>query len=252
MKEKVECKENNLIWLADENDSDIIYTSKLVVTDEDKYGELLSYLKDYSNFVLASNDFVENPCVFTDEECIIHYLVGDNSVKYDVGHSSTVYRDGNKFNVEKRRRMYYRNPRANLLKILYKSFYENSQLLSLFSSLDFNRSKGEQVLQMKAMKELINKLKESNLDVENIKFILNSMCPNFGLFATEGLECITFEPINDIKYNLKDLRDIIKASVRANVKHNPEIDTILSQKTDAVDNTMVLSLARDINGFVNK
>ena len=78
------------------------------------------------------------------------------------------------------------------------------------------------------------------------------MCPNFGLFATEGLECITFEPINDIKYNLKDLRDIIKASVRANVKHNPEIDTILSQKTDAVDNTMVLSLARDINGFVNK
>ena len=54
MKEKVECNENNLIWLADENDSDIIYTSKLVVTDEDKYGELISYLKDYSNFVLAS------------------------------------------------------------------------------------------------------------------------------------------------------------------------------------------------------
>ena len=43
MKEKVECKENNLIWLADENDSDIIYTSNLVVTDEDKYGELILF-----------------------------------------------------------------------------------------------------------------------------------------------------------------------------------------------------------------
>ena len=48
------------------------------------------------------------------------------------------------------------------------------------------------MLDLYESKEFFEKLKSSGLDDETIKVILNKMWPSFGLFATEGLDCIDF------------------------------------------------------------
>ena len=247
MKEYIRGDGNNSLWLMEENDNDIIYPAKAIITNQTLYNELLDELKNMSSYVLQENKHITDSVMsITNDEHIIYYVDG-HAVKYGETYDHNYYERGTKC-VERRRSMSrYVSPTSELFRVLTTKFLEDEQLLLLFNSYNIHLNKEERLNEIKKVKEFFEKLKSSGLDDETIKIILNKMWPSFGLFATEGLDCIDFVIDRETKYSLSKLRDIIKYSVGANVKHHSDIDVLLKHENAARENTMTLSLAKHIN-----
>lgn len=243
---------NNSLWLMDEKNNDIIYPAQAVITDKDYFEELMSELKDVSQYVIRENTIIKDlGGSKTTDEHILYYVDG-TACKYGEIYDDYYFEHGHRYRTEKRSYKKYINPRGELFRVLNRKFDNQEQLLLLFQTLGFNTSKEERLQELKKVREMFNKLTTSNLDSDTVKLILNRFWPSFGLFATEGLKCIDFEADGSTKYSLEELRSIIEASVRANVKHHKDIDTLLKHEENARENTMTLSLARNIHNTLNK
>lgn len=247
MKEYIRGDGNNSLWLMDEENNDIIYPAKAVITNQSMYNELVEELKDMSSYIIQNSTHItDSPMSITKDEHIVYYVDG-HAVKYGETYDHNYYERGMNC-VERRRSMSrYISPTSELFRVLSTKFDKDEQLLLLFNSYNIHLNKEERLSEIKKVRDFFDKLKSSGLDDETIKIILNKMWPSFGLFATEGLSCIDFEIDGETKYSLSKLRDIIRYSVSANVSHHSDIDVLLKHENVARENTMTLSLAKHIN-----
>lgn len=243
---------NNSLWLMDEKDNDVIYPAQAVITDKTYFEELMSELKDTSTYVIKEDTIIKDlGGSHTTNEHVLYYVDG-TACKYGEIYDDYYFDHGHRYRTEKRHFKKYINPRGELFRVLNRKFADYEQLLLLFQTLGFNTSKEARLQELRKAREMFDKLSSSNLDSDTIKLILNRFWPSFGLFATEGLKCIDFEADGSTKYSLEELRNIIKASVKANVKHHKDIDALLKHEENARENTMTLSLARNIHNSLNK
>lgn len=242
MKENINLNGNNLLWFCNEDDNDIIFPAKAIITDKDYYDELMNRLKRISTFVIKENTILKNNPSLTSDEHVIYYTNGIAAVygeEYEYNHSiSRSYKQ-------------YLMPHGEAFRVFNRDFIKDEQLLLLFRSLGFNNTKEARLQALKDVKDLFEKLKYSNLDNETIKRLFINSYPSFGIFSCEMLRCIDFEQEHDIQYNTKELRNIIESSKQANVKYHSDIDKLLQNVENAKENTMVLSYAREIHNHLN-
>ena len=104
MKEYIRGDGNNSLWLMEENDNDIIYPAKAIITNQTIYNELLDELKNMSSYVLQENKHITDSVMsITNDEHIIYYVDG-HAVKYGETYDHDYYERGTKC-VERRRSM---------------------------------------------------------------------------------------------------------------------------------------------------
>lgn len=247
MKEFIRGDGNNSLWLMEEENNDIIYPAKAVITDQSVYNELIEELKNMSSYIIQDSTHVTDSVMsITKDEHVVYYTNG-HVYKYGETYDHNYYERGMKCVEHRRALTKYISPFGELFRVLTTKFDSDEQLLLLFNSYNSHLSKESRLSEIKKIRDFFDKLKSSGLDDETIKVILNKMWPAFGLFATEGLNCIGFEIDGETKYSLSKLRDIIKYSVSANVSHHSDIDALLKHESVARENTMTLSLAKQIN-----
>ena len=241
MKEKTIFDGNNSLWFCEEDNTDIIYPAKVIITDKKYYDELLEKLKRIYTFILKDSTFLKNSHSFTSDEHTIYYTSGIASV---YGEECSL--------LNSRSYKQYLIPHGEAFRVLNMDFNKDEQLLLLFRTLNFNLTKEDRLQALKDVKELFEKLKYSNLDNDTIKRLFISSYPSFGVFSCEMLKCIDFEHVDNIQYCVSDLKYIIKSCENSFIKHPSDIDKLLKHEENAKENTMVLSYAREIHNHLNK
>ena len=240
MKEKIILDGNNSLWFCKEDNSDIIYPAKAIITNEEYYNELMEKLKRVYTFILKESTFLKNNYSYTSDEHIIYYTNG----------IASVYGEECSF-LKSRSYKQYLIPHGEAFRVLNMDFNKDEQLLLLFRTLNFNLAKEDRLPALKDVKDLFEKLKYSNLDNDTIKRLFINSYPSFGVFSCEMLKCIDFVQENNEQYSISELRNIIKVCEKAYVKYHTDIDKLLLHEENAKENTMVLSYAREIHNHLN-
>lgn len=231
-------KRENLLWSTKKDDSQIMTREKMIITDENRFNELFEELRDISKYrVDHTNTF-----------CSDFYNDDDKKITYFYGGASRVERlnINDHSRVEYFLRTFYTNPRKESVALLSNEFGISMDLLSLFGCIDLKR---DNINCDSKDRLILEKIIESNvfLDNECFKNIVNRLWPDFGFFATKGLDCIEFEPV--FQYSFSELDTLYESMNDMAITPSGQLELILRNRDLAKSNGKVLSLARRLHAL---
>jgi hypothetical protein len=227
--------DKNKIWFS-KNDDSVIAQGKIVVTDQKKYCEIISELKDINTYVDCGSILRRGGLSRNYTEYISS---GANIYENNVATSE------HNFSHWLRR---FKNPRAEVLTLISADLTSDINLLNLFATLDFGDSTEKRIERFNYAKKFIIQLENSCLDSVTLQQILKQMWPNFGFYATEVLKCTDVEFGHE--YNIEDLQRIVVVAKKLGVNPSSEVENILSNVDLAKTNGKVLSLAKRVHKLV--
>lgn len=214
---------NNSIWLIKEKEPNMLLEGRLVVSNPELWKETTLKLNDISNYIATG----EIPDIKNCDGGVLYTNFGAIERLMD-GH-------GNPFTRK------YMNPQWFVNKLLTGTI--NPGLLGLFATLEYGWDKVES--EFECAKAVINELESSSLSGETIKTILQKMWPNFGIYATDGLDCTEIKI--EKRYDLHGLETAIHISKEHGIEVSSELREIFGMKEGASTNGKVLTLARKAN-----
>ena len=221
------------LWLTTDESEEIITRGIITVTNESEYAFFVERMKDIGMYIQLSEEIHSGPV----KDEIIYSIDG-----------ATQYENAPQSGVHFMRK--YLNPNAEVLNLITTEPKNNKNLLDLFSTIESRDNQRMQLERLKQAKEMIEKLKNSNLDMETIKQILVSLFPNFALYAISGLNFTNIQI--EKSYDLAKVKKIYDLSIKAGLEISGEVQEVLNNVELAQTNGKILSLARSVNKFINK
>lgn len=237
------------IWLPkDLERKEIIEKNEIIITDENRYLEIMNLLKDYRNYIASKRkEGSEKYLEMSIEE--IHRA--GLQLIYENGNLGIYDRDYDYPYYGPELIAYLNNPRANLLVFMenLKSTTKDELPLGLKSLVDLHPLEYvEKIFDLSQIARITNE--------ETIQ-LLEELSPQITLFSTEVLNCIDFVQVESIDVNeLKEKIEWCEKAIESSrdyINKNElkrlcsEYKKILFQVELAHGNMEVLTLARKIN-----
>lgn len=222
------------IWT--QNKENIVGKGILIIKDMNEYNRIVKKFKDISTYV-----FVGRKSWPGDSRNYTEYT-SFGATKYEnFGETEHYIRSHHETN--------YENPRRWVASLMAGDFTPERNLLDLFSKVEVGNCRERQIKEFKKAQMILSQLEKSLLSRETIKIVLEGLWPNFGYFATEGLNAVDIEMTKE--YDVQELDYIAENSKKMGVDVSREVSDALLNRELAKSNGKVLSLAKKMNRLSN-
>jgi len=233
----------NIVWFVDENRKNTLVKGRIAVTNDNLFNKAIAELKDINKYKFKSNT-IERLDLISCPSPSIQYsntgaLVYDN---IDDSHCRVSTYDN-------LRSLVYRLL-LNISLDYYDNIEENIELMDFivpflgFTNDDSNKARETE---FNFLCSLVNDFENGVINTSSIKDLFCHIQPNFGFYATYGMDCTKLEHIDE--YNLEELKLMKSICERHNFNLDKKVDDILKFESLANKNTKVLSLAKRINNL---
>lgn len=239
---------NQKIWLKNEENTDDLCMTNVVITNPNLHESLFGELEDRRKlkYITSERDrgykfSLEDP-EFTDFGAIMY--------KYeDEEEYSGMWKKTNTTTITE----YYYNLLSAARNLLLGNL-KSGDLLDLFQT-SHNESESSKLKSYYDAQELIRVLKTSSLDNEIKRRIIENLWPNFAFYAFNGLSCIDINI--ERTYSIDELRKTLDLlSAKADTHSSQEIEDILSKSKKELEeiiskneiaqrNSAILNLAKE-------
>lgn len=213
------------------------------MTNNKLFSEILAQLRDIDTYILTNSILCsgssENDIEYTPDGAFRYVNFGETDEYYGSPFSSIKIRSSSYLMKT------YLNPRAQFYRLITGNIDSNKDLLDLFATLECGNNRKKRLAELNRAKEIIYQLEGSSLDSETLRTIIKQMWPNFGYYATVGLDCTDVKVLKS--YDIEEIQSIVNSSKKNGIEISKEIKNILNNQELAHSNGRVLSLARHIN-----
>lgn len=236
------------IWLPKKlGEEEVIERNEIIITDEEKYLEIINMLKDYREYIASKRTEGDEKYLEMSVEEI--HRAGLQLI-YQNGNLGIYDRDYDYPYYGPELIAYLKNPKAKLLVFMESlKAIANEETCDLGSLIDSHP--------LEYVEKIFNLLQKAGVTSEEAIELLKELSPQIVLFSTDVLNCIDFVQvesidINELKEKIKYCEEMIKITI--SYKKRVELEKICSeyrkvllQVEIARRNMEVLTLAKKIN-----
>lgn len=225
---------DRFIWT--QNKENIVGKGILTIKDMDEYNRIVKKFKDISTyFFVGSSLYPGSSRNYTQYTAF-------GAKKYENFGETEEYIRSHFIRT-------YENPRRWVASLMAGDFTPERNLLDLFSKVEVGNCRERQIKEFEKAQMILIQLEKSLLSREAIKIVLEGLWPNFGYFATEGLNAVDIEMTKE--YDVQELDYIAENSKKMGVGVSREVSDALLNRELAKSNGKVLSLAKKMNRLSN-